>query len=111
LSGKNVTLAYQALDYIRDHPAEWDQGHYICGTTACFAGRAVLIGLGLPGEEAFRQYQEKLYADGKTFRTWEVATELLGWTRQEAQYVFGCFTRDFTTLENAVKDVLNGKIR
>jgi hypothetical protein len=33
-------LAYATLDYIRDHPEEWDQGHYRCGSTACFIGRS-----------------------------------------------------------------------
>src|SRR6266704_2128594 len=41
-------LAFLTLDYIREHPEEWDQESYFggCDTTACFAGRAILLALG-----------------------------------------------------------------
>lgn len=59
----NAALAYQVLDYIDAHPEQHDQGDFIrgvargvegarsiaaedmpCGTRACFAGWAVLLG-------------------------------------------------------------------
>jgi hypothetical protein len=38
------------------------------------------------------------------------AAMLLGWTFQQAAYVFMYFTRDFPVLEMRVKQVLNGEI-
>lgn len=43
----NAELAYRVLDHIEAHPEEWYQGRWYselsCGTTACFAGHAVLL--------------------------------------------------------------------
>jgi hypothetical protein len=43
----NVDLLQRTLDYIEEHPEEWDQylwGHKTpCGTTFCFAGHAALL--------------------------------------------------------------------
>lgn len=40
-------LAYAALNQIRSDPQHWDQTSWIgeseCGTTACFAGRVVMM--------------------------------------------------------------------
>jgi hypothetical protein len=109
---KNASLACQTLDYIREHPAEWDQHDYFCGTTACFAGRAILTGLGLPGVAAFRDWQEdQSRTTGCVPGTSEIACQLLGWNASEGEYVFGLMTRDFSVLERAVREVLNGEIR
>ena len=87
-------LAYATLDYIREHPEEWDQDSYFGGATACFAGRAVL----LAGFKAHARHPGIH------------AAELLGWTDVQAEYVFHCFTTDFGVLERHVKAVLNGEI-
>jgi len=95
-------LAYATLDYIREHPEEWNQGFYFfrnttafsCSTTACFAGRAVV----LSGEFTENRH------------TGIHAAELLGWTDVQADYVFRCFTTDFGVLERHVKAVLNGEV-
>lgn len=90
---KNIELAYEALDYIREHPEEWDQASYTCGSTACFAGRASLI------------------AGIHPTMIWiHTARHALGWSDAEAESVFWLQTRDFDVLENAVKRVLNGEI-
>jgi len=94
MTDRNDDLAYSTLDYIREHPEEWDQRDYFCGSTACFAGRAIL----LAGGQAVH---------GRSFIT---ARDLLGWTYDEAHYIFNSFTRDFDVLELAVKRVLNGEI-
>src|SRR6476619_6827832 len=47
----NVPLLLKALDHIEHHPDEWDQEKWICGTTACFAGHAVLIDGGVPAPD------------------------------------------------------------
>lgn len=39
----NVALLRQTLDYIEDHPLDWDQARWHCGTVCCFAGRAALL--------------------------------------------------------------------
>src|SRR5216684_483905 len=88
-------LAYAALDHIREHMEEWDQESYFCGTTACFAGRVILLA-------DAHDLQENPYPAR--------ARKLLGWTRAQANKVFYCYTKDFTVLETLVKEVLNGEI-
>jgi hypothetical protein len=43
----NAPLMFKTLDYIHEHPEAWDQGEWAarshCGTTACFAGTAVIL--------------------------------------------------------------------
>lgn len=46
----NVALLRKTMEHIESHPQEWEQRHWICGSTACFAGHAVLID---GGESAF----------------------------------------------------------
>jgi hypothetical protein len=40
---RNDELIDKVLHYIENHPDEWDQETWFCGTTACFAGRALLM--------------------------------------------------------------------
>lgn len=99
---KDEARAYNALDYIREHPEEWNQEQYFaCGTTACFAGR-VLIQAGLANLNGYVFPLEMSYADK--------ARTLLGWSETEARRVFYCLTHDFDVLSRAVKEVLNGEI-
>lgn len=101
----NDDLAYAALDYIREHPEEWDQSKYICrtscGTTACFAGRVALIAR----ERGMHPYPVYGVSAGI------IAQDMLGWTCEECFHVFHNYTSDFTVLETAVKEVLNGEVR
>jgi len=90
-------LAYATLDYIREHPEEWDQDYYICETSACFAGRACLLA-GLSPQ--FRG----------NYHPGEKAKELLGWGYAQENAVFYCYTRNFDILELQVKKVLSGEI-
>jgi hypothetical protein len=39
----NVALLRKTLEHIENHPQEWNQGTWHCGTIACFAGHAVII--------------------------------------------------------------------
>lgn len=39
----NVELLDRTLQYIEDHPEEWNQGEWVCNTAACFAGNALLL--------------------------------------------------------------------
>jgi hypothetical protein len=43
MNSPNLELIDAVMDHIDTHPEEWDQCEWICGTVACFAGRAVLI--------------------------------------------------------------------
>jgi hypothetical protein len=102
---KNTELAYKTLDYIREHPEEWSQRTWVCETAACFAGRAVLIGLELEGWHGWQGWRS-----GTPENTAAAARRLLGWTYEEGDHVFHNFTSDFTELERAVKEVLNGEV-
>lgn len=56
----NVPLLRQTLGYIEEHPEEWKQEVYHCGTAACFAGHAAL----LDGGEWIDAESESLLARG-----------------------------------------------
>jgi len=113
-------LAYATLDYIREHPEEWDQGLYMCGSTACFAGRAVLLAYGENWEaQAAREFPEAARVTNSFFYSPSVdgevspgmtARKLLGWNANQADAVFRCYTSDFSVLETQVKRVLNGEV-
>jgi hypothetical protein len=104
---KNTELAYKALDHIRENPEEWDQEYFFCGTTACYAGTVILIALGVSGEKDYDRWLEN---NPLRCETGHFAARLLGWTPAEAEHVFYNYTKDFTVLEKAVKQVLNGEV-
>ncbi len=64
----NVELLEKTLKYIEEHPEEWDQAEWFCGTVACFAGHVVglarcdeLQGVGsYPGSVIAREAQNLL---------------------------------------------------
>ena len=105
-------LAVATLDYLREHPDHWNQKEFFDqdGRT-CFAGRAVLIGLGLPDEEAFRVYQEEYHeTHDADLATWEIAADLLGWDVEQAnEGVFYLLTRDIRDLEAVVRGMMHGQ--
>lgn len=49
----NTKALIDTYAYVRDHPEEWRQVTWVCGTTACFAGHAALhvFGARLSGQE------------------------------------------------------------
>jgi hypothetical protein len=47
VTAPNAELAYRVLDRIDADPKVWDQSVWSCGTTACFAGHAVLLSGGI----------------------------------------------------------------
>lgn len=103
-------LAYATLDYIREHPEEWDQRFYFCESQACFAGRAII----LAGGKKLIGTDWEFFEDGITCLgpTGVVARKLLGWTKTQAREVFTrCQSKDFTELETRVKQVLNREIQ
>ena len=121
---RNDALAQAVLDHIREHPEEWSQDAFLCGTTACFAGHAVLLGLaGVEGDNfeerrgSFRAWQtgrnRTLWQAGRTLpdsgRSLRIlAQNLLGWTKEEADHVFYNFTKQYSALERSVRQVTDG---
>lgn len=106
-------LAYATLDRIRERPAEWDQTVWFCGTTACFAGTAArIMDEDLPVVMSATRLDSVLMGDTETVVPAEIeeARKALGWTVPQAWHVFWLTTSDFSDLEKAVKDVLNGDI-
>jgi hypothetical protein len=87
----NVDLLQKVLDYITEHPAEWDQGYYArktrkspCGTAACVAGHTVAMTghvLNWDGRQVFT-------CDTTKDDVWNVAELELGLTFDEADELF-----------------------
>lgn len=100
-------LANAVLDYIQEHPEEWDQKNFFCGTTACFGGRAILLASGCRDEEEYRRWCKKDYHGS----TESLARNFLGWTSFQAKLVFYNGTTDFAVLEQAVRAVLAGIVK
>lgn len=91
---RNVELLQQTMQYVTDHPEQHYQARWICGTAACFAGRAGL----LSGMTESQIWNVDMGAHG---------ANLLGLTWFEARALFYADnTRPM--LELMVKDLVNG---
>lgn len=100
---RNVPLLEETLTHIRDHPEEWDQAEWICGSAACFAGRSVLLsGARQAGSWGWCVFPGENVASVRT-----VARDLLGITNNEAYNLFHC--DNFNDLERMVKNLCNGE--
>jgi hypothetical protein len=51
MTAPNATLAYKVLDHIDAHPENWNQAHWWCGTSGCFAGWTVQLSGETPDEQ------------------------------------------------------------
>ena len=88
----NAPLMFKTLDYIRDHPGQWNQGEWAeqtaCGTVACFAGTAVM----LTGYDFdFTVYEDEVRSTDKVTtgdNIRDVATIELGLTAIQADFLF-----------------------
>lgn len=40
---RNIELLTETMQHILDHPEQHDQDAFVCGTAACFCGRAALL--------------------------------------------------------------------
>lgn len=104
----NVALLEETLTYIRDHPEEWDQTKWVCGTAACFAGRAAL----LSGHTVPQTHTTHVTDMVGWFRTdgdervGEVAERELGITFDQAEDLFNA-TNTMDDLEHVVKNIIN----
>jgi hypothetical protein len=98
MTTRNVELLEATMQYILDHPEEWDQSTFICGTAACFAGRAALLS-GWSIEEIHNAADScEMYSEG---------AKLLGLTYVEAHCLFRS-ENTVPALELMVKDLVNG---
>jgi hypothetical protein len=100
----NDDLAYRALDYIREHPAEWNQAKFWCGSTACFAGRVIDLDIrdrGMTGLQPVYSINSPAVE----------AAKLLGWDLYDADTVFFYMGSDFSELERRVKNVIAGDVQ
>lgn len=91
---RNIELLEQTMRHIKDYPEAHDQSHWMCGTTACFAGwAAVLAGWSM------EKIQDNI---GR-----RAGAELLGLTYDEAGTLFSALN-NVEMLELMVKDLVNG---
>jgi hypothetical protein len=105
---RNKELIERTMQHIVDHPEAHDQRSWIsnaCGTSACFAGWALMLD-GVHAEEVLSwSYQ---YTGRHHSRVKKEAGERLGLTPTEAFRLFrDKNTRDM--LQLMVKDLLNGE--
>jgi hypothetical protein len=95
----NLDLLDRVMDHIDQHPEEWDQAAWFCGTAACFAGHAVLMD-GWKIVHAFGDIEK----DGKLDMADQVAQRLLGLPRREANRLF-CASNTLDDLHSMVKQI------
>lgn len=87
----NKELLLQTLAYIEEHPEEWRQGRWRCGSTACFAGHAALLAGAewLHKKEINQATDEKVRApDGAVEWVNDYAKHVLGLTTDVAEALF-----------------------
>lgn len=132
----NTMLMEQVMTFIRDNPEQHDQNRYLaesesspCGTTACFAGHALLMSgryqvkflrskylddVGVRPYAWFSINTEPGLDQRKTFvDVYREAKILLGLNSYEAEHLFyaGTAWSEEPSLQEAYKDVMNGRFR
>lgn len=112
---RNTELLQQTMQYIKDHPERHNQGQWVCGTSACFAGWTLLLS-GMMEEEV-EELRGRGLGLGVHPRTGEIdwryngvaqkARQRLGLTMSESEKVFS-EGNSSAMLELMVKDLCNG---
>ena len=94
---RNIPLLRKTMEHIEAHPDEWRQGSWFtrrldCGTKACFAGTAILLG---SDDEIMWLMSPSLSISGVTkdsgghvHTAHDRARDLLGLTDKEASILF-----------------------
>lgn len=109
----NVELLQKTLDAIKANPQHWNQSHWHCGTSHCFAGFAELIAHGLPIEtdETVLLEDREFCNPGSGWLTSEHATKLLGISDDDAETLFTSY-RTLEELEEMVASLIKyGRIQ
>lgn len=92
---RNIKLLTETMQHISDHPEVHNQAKFVCGTTACFCGRAAL----LCGWSVHRILATEMMSAG---------AELLGLHDWEAHRMFAS-ENTIEILQLMVKDIVNGE--
>lgn len=103
----NVTELEASMTHIVDHPEEWDQTQWVCGSAACFAGRGLLN----HGYRVFYNAAEDRHMaskDGVLTDVASAAAKLYGITGMDAKILFSSINT-LDTLQGMVKDLANGE--
>lgn len=106
----NVELLQKTLQYIKDHPEEWNQSSWDCGTTACFAGWACRLAI-MENETLFAEYgrywEKKGWESSFPYNFIEqLAKDVLDIDHDDANNLFSS-TNTLNTLEEIVNDIIN----
>jgi hypothetical protein len=94
---RNVELLTRTIQYIKNHPEEWDQSTFICDTAACFAGRAALLS-GWSARDI-----------GRNWDMFGTGAQMLGLTRTEVVTMFAPWNT-IPMLEWMVRDLVSGNV-
>lgn len=100
----NKDLLRETLAYIEANPSEWDQKKWICGSVACFAGRACLLSgdKPVPREDS----AESLHVEVGDSHEYVMnrAAQLLGLSQGDANRLF-CGDNDLSDLCEIVEEL------
>ncbi len=105
---RNIPLLEETMQFVMDHPRRHNQGKWICGTTACYAGHALLLS-GLTQREVLNLDVCEGPGLERTSRILLEASRRLGIDRREAGILFGAHNT-VPMLQAMVKDLVNGEI-
>jgi hypothetical protein len=118
MSKLNTTLLRQTLNYIKEHPQEWNQKEWRCGTTYCFAGTAVKLDGGeFVSEDSPRVYARPeefnparwAYCGFPTIEIYSRAVNILGLTDEQADNLFAP-NNNLTDLEYKVNELIGTEV-
>lgn len=84
----NVELLQKTLDTIKANPQHWNQRHWHCGTSHCFAGFAELLANGLPVETSLDEIERLKITRKLGMSTPIEAERLLGITDEDGDVLF-----------------------
>jgi hypothetical protein len=93
----------KTLEMVKANPDHWDQKHWHCGTSHCFAGFANLLQFELPAET----HEDELEDINPRLDEWSVgsATQWLGLTDYEARLLFSSTNR-LEDLERIISQII-----
>ena len=94
----NIELLQKTLDTIKANPKHWDQRHWHCGSSHCFAGFAELLVRDLPINQPVNS---EVFLSGETE---QFATQQLGLNVDDADILFA-YDNTLADLELFVKEL------